>query len=290
MKSRDSTMETLDRLLSMLTMSNHTLVLGGNGKTGRRIVERLQAQGVEVRVGSRSHPVRLVRRVDVGRRARGHRRRLRVLLPRPHDRGRAGDRRRVRAPRRRPRRQAAGAALRPRRAEAQRAEQELIAAGTEWTVVRCSWFAQNFSEAFMLEGVLAGELALPAGDVPEPFVDVEDIADVAVAALTAGRPRRARLRAHRPARADVRGGRRGDLGRDRPRRPLRPRAGGRVPRGDARGAACRRTRPGSSRSCSREVLDGRNAQPQDGVRQALGRGPRDFGEYARVTAASGVWA
>ena len=68
--------------------------------------------------------------------------------------------------------------------EAQRSEQELIAAGTEYTIVRCSWFAQNFSEAFMADAVLAGELALPAGPVPEPFVDVEDIAEVATAALT----------------------------------------------------------------------------------------------------------
>jgi hypothetical protein len=40
----------------------------------------------------------------------------------------------------------------------------------------------------------------------------------------------------------------------------------------------------------REVLDGRNAEAQDGVRRALGRAPRDFGEYARVTAASGAWS
>ena len=40
----------------------------------------------------------------------------------------------------------------------------------------------------------------------------------------------------------------------------------------------------------REVLDGRNAEPQDGVRRALGRAPRDFGEYARTTAATGVWS
>ena len=36
----------------------------------------------------------------------------------------------------------------------------------------------------MREGILAGELALPAGDTVEPFVDADDIADVAVAALT----------------------------------------------------------------------------------------------------------
>jgi hypothetical protein len=43
---------------------------------------------------------------------------------------------------------------------------------------------QNFSEDYMLEHVLAGELSLPAGDTPEPFVDADDIAEVAVAALT----------------------------------------------------------------------------------------------------------
>src|SRR6476659_4107976 len=37
-------------------MSTHTLVLGGTGKTGRRIVEQLRAQGVSARVGSRSLP------------------------------------------------------------------------------------------------------------------------------------------------------------------------------------------------------------------------------------------
>jgi uncharacterized protein YbjT (DUF2867 family) len=50
--------------------------------------------------------------------------------------------------------------------------------------VRCSWFSQNLSEGYLHEPVRAGEVALPVGDVPEPFVDVEDIADVAVAALT----------------------------------------------------------------------------------------------------------
>ena len=50
--------------------------------------------------------------------------------------------------------------------------------------MRSTWFSQNFSEDYMLEPVLGGEVALPAGDVPEPFVDADDIADVAVAALT----------------------------------------------------------------------------------------------------------
>jgi uncharacterized protein YbjT (DUF2867 family) len=38
-----------------------------------------------------------------------------------------------------------------------------------------------------------------------------------------------------------------------------------------------------------EVLDGRNAYLTDGVRRALGREPRDFADYAREAAATGVW-
>ena len=67
---------------------------------------------------------------------------------------------------------------------AQRCEQIVQKAGIDWTIVRCSWFAQNFSESFFLDGIRAGELVLPAGNVGEPFVDADDIADVAVAALT----------------------------------------------------------------------------------------------------------
>ena len=59
-----------------------------------------------------------------------------------------------------------------------------ITAGTEWTIARCSFFSHNFSEGFLLEPVLAGAVELPVDGVPEPFVDVEDVADVAVAAFT----------------------------------------------------------------------------------------------------------
>ncbi|WP_051795399.1 NAD(P)H-binding protein [Kibdelosporangium aridum] len=53
-----------------------------------------------------------------------------------------------------------------------------------WTILRPGWFAQNFSEGFFAPAVQAGELRLPAGDGAATFVDAEDIADVAVAALT----------------------------------------------------------------------------------------------------------
>jgi hypothetical protein len=68
---------------------------------------------------------------------------------------------------------------------AQAAEWELAVAGMEWAVVRASFFAQNFSEGFLVDAVRAGVLALPAGLVGEPFVDADDLADTAVAALTA---------------------------------------------------------------------------------------------------------
>lgn len=63
-------------------------------------------------------------------------------------------------------------------------EEAVRGAPLEWTVLRASNFAQNFGEDVFHAPLLAGELALPAGDVPEPFVDVEDIADAAVVALT----------------------------------------------------------------------------------------------------------
>lgn len=67
---------------------------------------------------------------------------------------------------------------------ARTAEDRVRASGADLTVVRASWFSQNFDEGLFLDPVLGGELALPTGDAVEPFVDVDDVADVAVAALT----------------------------------------------------------------------------------------------------------
>ncbi len=67
---------------------------------------------------------------------------------------------------------------------AQKAEQVLADTGLEWAVVRASWFAQNFSEGYLLDPIREGCLALPVGEVGEPFIDVDDLADLAVAALT----------------------------------------------------------------------------------------------------------
>ena len=67
--------------------------------------------------------------------------------------------------------------------EAQLCERIVMKAGVDWTIVRADWFNQNFSESFLLDPILAGHVALPRGEVLIPFIDTDDIADVATAAL-----------------------------------------------------------------------------------------------------------
>jgi uncharacterized protein YbjT (DUF2867 family) len=136
--------------------------------------------------------------------------------------------------------------------------------------------------------VLAGEVALPAGEVPEPFVDADDIAEVAVAALTrdghAGQLYELtgpRLLTFAEAVGEIAAA----AGRPIGYLP--------VPADDYAAAAVRQGVPAETAEMLsylfREVLDGRNARLADGVQRALGRPPRDFASYARHTAASGVW-
>lgn len=68
--------------------------------------------------------------------------------------------------------------------EAEVCEQLVINSGIDYTVLRASWFNQNFNENYLLENVLAGAVEMPAGNIPEPFIDADDIAEAAVAALT----------------------------------------------------------------------------------------------------------
>src|SRR4029450_10111463 len=68
--------------------------------------------------------------------------------------------------------------------ESERAEDTIRESGADLTIVRSTWFAQNFSEDYWRDLVGSAGLPRPARDVPEPFVDADDIADVAVAALT----------------------------------------------------------------------------------------------------------
>ncbi|CAA0123318.1 NAD(P)H azoreductase [Halioglobus japonicus] len=67
---------------------------------------------------------------------------------------------------------------------AQLCENIIIQSGIRWTVVRASWFAQNFSEGLFRQFIVDGNIALPVTDITEPFIDIDDIADVVVASLT----------------------------------------------------------------------------------------------------------
>jgi uncharacterized protein YbjT (DUF2867 family) len=172
--------------------------------------------------------------------------------------------------------------------EAERAETAVRDAGAELTVLRSTWFAQNFTEDLWREQVQSNVVALPAGDTPEPFVDADDIADVAVAALTDDRHAGElyeltgpRLLTFAGAVAEI--GR--AVGREISYVP--------VSIEDFAAAAAEQGVPSDVVEMLAflfgEVLDGRNARLADGVQRALGRPPRDFGDYARDAAATGIW-
>ena len=273
------------------TARQATLVLGGTGKTGRRVVERLTARGLPVRVGSRSGeppfdwedrstwapaldgagsvylsyypdlaiPGAVEASASFAELAVASGVRRLVLLS-----GRGEP-------------------------EAERAEQAVRDTGAALTILRSSWFMQNFSEDYMLEHVLSGEIRLPGGDVPTPFLDADDIADVAVAALNDDR--------HAGQLYELAGPRSltfADVAQEI---------------GEAAGREIRYVPVSLEQHAVEaaehgvpaevielltylfsEVLDGRNAETTDGVRRALGREARDFGDYARDAAASGVWS
>jgi uncharacterized protein YbjT (DUF2867 family) len=172
--------------------------------------------------------------------------------------------------------------------EALRAEDVVCSAGVDWTIIRASWFAQNFSEHFLLQPVLDGVIALPAGDVAEPFVDVDDIADIAAAALTEP--------GHAGEVYEVTGPRLltfADVADELTRATGRRVSYVSVTPDEYAAAAVDQGVPAEEAGPLAElfsrVLDGRNAHLADGVPRALGRPPRDFADYAAATAATGVW-
>jgi len=172
--------------------------------------------------------------------------------------------------------------------EAQQCEQIIMDSGVEWTIIRASWFNQNFSEGNFLEPILAGYVALPAGNVGEPFVDTDDIADVAVAALTGeGHNEKVyevtgpRLLTFKEAVEEIANATGRSIQYEQ------------VPMDAYASVLTEHNVPGELITLItylfKEVLDGRNAVVTDGIQQALGRKPTDFAEYVRKTAASGVW-
>ena len=267
-----------------------TLILGGTGKTGRRVAERLQARDVEIRIASRSSKspfdwndpgtwnavldgvtaVYITYAPD-------------LAIPGATDSIRAfvdqavmqGVQRLVLLSGRGEK-------------EAQDCERIVQKSGVEWTVIRSSWFMQNFSEGEFLDMVMDGAITLPAGNVAEPFIDINDIADVAVAALTEP--------GHSYEIYEVTGPRLltfSELAQE-----ISQVAGREIPYIHIPNEAFAQAIAESGAPDDiawllnylfNTILDGRNEHVCDGVKRALGRDPADFADYARRIAARGVW-
>lgn len=271
--------------MSENTINEHILVTGGTGMTGRRVGALLRGAGAGVRVGSRTgeprfdwHDTSTWDAVLDG--VTG------VYLCYHPDLAFPGAAGTVAAFAERA--AAAGvrrAALLSGRGEkgARDAEDRVRAVFPDTTVLRCSVFAQDFSESFFLPPLLEGVLALPVPDVPEPFVDLDDVARVAAAALTGD--------AHRGATYELTGpealtfaeavrlvgeasGRRARFQEVSPEEFVAAMSAAGAPEELAHGLV----------GLLEEILDGRNAAPADGVARALGRPATPFAEYARGAA------
>ena len=167
-------------------------------------------------------------------------------------------------------------------------EEAVRASGLDFTLVRAAWFAQNFSEGYLRDPILAGVLPMPGGMIEEPIIDIDDIADVVVAALTED--------GHSGELYEVTGPRLmsfADMAVELSKAIGRPiqhipisfedfHANVAASGGDFIADVFT--------GIARETLDGRNAHVTDGVLRALGRPARDFADYARDAAMSGAWS
>ncbi|MFI2211958.1 NAD(P)H-binding protein [Streptomyces sp. NPDC020141] len=276
--------------------SSSVLVLGGTGKTGRRVAAALSRLGITPKVASRSAPVRFdwadegswdpalagvgavyvvdsqgpaapaeVRAFAAAAKARGVRR-LVLLSARVWEELDDGS------------------------GEVFATERAVRESGLDWTILRPAWFNQNFTEEPWYSAPLAeGELRLPAGDGRERFVDLDDLAEVAAAALTQdGHSGRVYTLSGPDALSfhDVAEALSTASGHKVAYTPVTREQY--IEEQLARGYA-----PDFAELMADLFLHiGANgsAAPSDGVRQALGREPRAFGEYVRRTDFSSLGA
>jgi uncharacterized protein YbjT (DUF2867 family) len=272
------------------------LILGGTGKTGRRVAARLTAAGYQVRTASRTGGDVHLDLDDPATHAPALADVTAAYLVEPGLGGGAQNPPRMAAL------VEAAVAAGVRRLVLLSApgadreghplhttEQAVRGSGLEWTILHPGWFAQNFSEDFWLPAVRGGTLALPAGEGRVAFIDAEDIADVAVAALTedrhAGRvyeltgPRALGFAEAAELIAKASG---------RPVRYLAVTPEVFVAQQISHGVPLERARRMSD-------LVGRGATGAfealaDGVHQALGREPRRFEDFVVAAAATGCWS
>ena len=269
-----------------------TLLIGGNGKTGRRVAAGLRALGVEVRVASRSTELPFDWNDDAtwGPAFDGVRSAYVAYSP---DLVMPGAVEHIRA----------FTALAAERgverlvllsgrgeAAAEASEQVVLRSAVPVTsIVRAAWFAQNFSEDFMAAGVTAGELVLPETSVTEPFIDARDIADVAVAALTQPGHEGQVLEVTGPELLTM-----AQAAEQLAAATGRPLAYVPLPMDAYLEGAAEQGVPPEWRELLGflfgELMDGRNSSTTDTVERVLGRPARRFAAFAQEAAAAGAWS
>ncbi|WP_017622682.1 NmrA family NAD(P)-binding protein [Nocardiopsis chromatogenes] len=269
------------------------LVLGATGKTGRRVVRRLRESGAPVRAASRSSEVPFDW-TDPGTWGPALDGVRAVYLVAPEDPAPIGDfvDRAVKAGTERfavlsghgIQHSGPGFGL-----GMATAEEAVRGSGAAWTMVRPNNFFQNFTEDLWLEPVRSGRLALPIGTVPEPFIDADDVAAVAAAALTED--------GHEGQVYELSG----------PRAITFAEAARAIGEAAGREVRFEELTPEQyhdelvAQGLPEEVAsllnamfalhrDGHTADVVDGVQRALGRPAADFHEWVRRTAATGVWS
>lgn len=271
------------------------LILGGKGKTGRRVVSQLEAKGVPIRLASRSSERRfdwydestwpgITSGTDTA-----------YLAPPVGPTGltqagrfieQAGLRRVVLLSGR-------GVGSPGREFAVYQSSLELEHAvkdsGADWTIVRPAWFMQGFSEDFLHEYVLAGEIRLCAGTGAEAWIDTDDVGDVMAAALLDERHAGQTYSLSGPrtlTMADVAAELTTATGRPiryvdlDPQEHVAELTGFGLPQEDAE----------SVRDLFAVIRNHRSEYISDGVTQVLGRAPRDFTAWATSTAQSGIWS
>jgi uncharacterized protein YbjT (DUF2867 family) len=267
------------------------LVLGGAGKTGRRVARRLSVLGRPVRLASRSttpafdwtDPATWAPAVDgVGT----------VYVAYQPDLAAPGAATAIAELTRVARTQGVERlVLLSGRGEpaAQRCEDIALSSGVDTTVLRCSFFAQNFSEHFLVGPVIDGVVALPAGVIREPIVDADDIADVAATVLTEPGHAQRIYELTGPqllSFADVAETLSATIGREivyvavTPDEYVSAAIAAGVPKDEATMLA----------QLFAHIFDGHNESLADGVATVLGRAARSFGDFASDAAATRVWS
>ncbi len=272
-------------------MKNNYLIIGGTGKTGRKVVSNLREMKQTVTVGSRNGipPFRWEDPSTWSKALEGIDKMYIVYYPDLAVPGAYEAIRRLADVAKTVGVKKVVLLSGKGEKEAERCEKLIANSGMEYTLVRASWFNQNFSESFFLDPVLSGDVALPLPEAKIPFVDTDDIADVVTAALTDDK--------HNGRIYEITGPRKLSFGEaveeiaKATGRPItyRPVTLEAYSEGLKTAGV-----PGDYiwlfEYLFKEVLGNRNNQViSTDVEQVLGRKARDFSEFAKSTAESGVW-